>query len=160
MSNKVGWAFLPGTFPTGTVLDAVKEGLPLDKENWSRAKVNDLYFLYKSGVEDGLPIVRPGEFEVKKYIMEKSAYSENDIRSFLYVLYTLAQNGDIETKWWNIPLQKEQGLLPSVGDMAKDLDKWAGTIKWGSIALIFAGTLYLTWPYIRALRARRKSNGT
>jgi len=153
---RTGYAFIPGTFPTSTVLDAMKEGLPADKENWSRAKVNDLYFLYKSGVNEGYPIIKPQQFEVKKYIMENSAYTEADIRVFLYVLYTLAQNGDIETKWWNIPLQSEQGIFPAVGDMAKDLEKWSGAVKWGSIALVFGGVLYLTWPYIQALRARRK----
>ena len=154
--NRTGWAYLPGTFPTGRVLDAVQEGLPTQKDEWSRTKINDLYYLYKSGVNEGNPIVRPGEFDVKQYIMNNSSYTENDVRTFLYILYELAQSGDIETKWWNIPLQKEQGILPAVGDMAKDLDKWAGTIKWGSMALIFGGVLYLTWPYIKALRARSK----
>lgn len=158
--NQTGWAYLPGTFPTSDVLNAVKEALPASAGQWSRTKINDLYFLYKQGVNEGLPIVRPGEFETKDYIMKNSSYSENDVRVFLVTLYLLSQKGDIESKWWNIPLQKEQGLIPSISDMAEDLDKWAGTIKWGSIALIFAGTLYLTWPYIKALRARRKQHGT
>lgn len=158
--NQTGVAFLPGTFPTGTVLSAMHEGLPASKDEWTRRKVNDLYYLYETGVkEHGYPIVRPQQFEVKEYMMENSAYPEHEIRVFLYVLMTLAQKGEIQNKWWNIPLQKEQGFLPAVGDMAKDLDKWAGTIKWGSIALVFGGVLYLTWPYLRALRARSKSHG-
>ena len=105
-------------------------------------------------MEKGFPIVRPGQFDVMEYMLDNSNFTESDIRVFLATLYMLAERGDIDIKFWNISLQDEKGIIPNVKDMAKDLEKWSGAVKWGSIALIFAGTMYLTWPYIRALRKR------
>lgn len=152
---KTGIAYIPGTFPTYKILYAIQEALPATKNLWSRKKVNDLYFLYKDGViEHNYPIVEPGKFGVKDYIIEKSSFSESDIRVFLYVLYELAKAGDIDQKWWNVKLLDDQSILKDIipGDVSKSLDKFSGAIKWGSIALLAAGALYFAWPLLKKVR--------
>jgi len=158
MNDVVGWAGIPGTFPTGIMVSAMREALPVSRDDWNRTIVNDLYSLYKMGVQDkGYPIVKPGQFEVMEYMVENSNISENHIRVFLATLYMLAEKGDIELKFWNIPLQAEKGIIPGIKDMTKNIEKMSSAVKWGSIALIFAGVTYLSWPAIKALRNRAKS---
>lgn len=155
MKTDLGIAFIPGTFPTFIVQDAIMRALPESRFEWSRSKVNDLYYLYEAGIKKGFPVVRPQEFDVKKYMMENSAFSENDIRVFLMILYELAQSGEIEQKWWNIDLQKSQSIIPGLN--TNIIEKTTSAIKWGSIALLAVGAIYISWPILKKMR--RKSNG-
>lgn len=146
---KTGVAFIPGTFPTGAVLAAVKEGLPASAAEWNRSKINDLYFCYKEGVQAGYPIVRENEFSVKKYMIENSNFTESDIRVFLYILYELAKAGDIDQKFWNIELQEKRKPV----EMFDFVGKATKAVTWASIAGIFLGGLWFLYPYIK--RSRR-----
>lgn len=157
MKTGLGIAFIPGTFPTGVMLDAVQAALPATAVDWDRGKINDLYFAYKDGVNAGEPIVRPGEFGVKNYMMEQTNFTESDIRVFLMVLYTLAESGRIDQQYWNIPLQ-EKSILTKVTALPeqyiKTADKMAGAIKWGSILALGGIGLYFAWPLIKKIKRR------
>lgn len=152
---KTGIAFMPGTFPTYEVRNAIIDALPTRELDWPRTKVNDLYYLYKDGIEAGYPVPKQGDLSVSKYIKENSNYTESDIRVFLYVLYNLAQAGDISQKWLNIELQDKQSLIPSIPgtkNITQTVEKTVSAVKWGSIALIIAAGIYFGWPLIRKIR--------
>lgn len=143
---------VPFTFPTWPVLNAIKEALPATGDQWNTSKVNELYALYKDAIEAGKPIYKQGQTAALNYMVENSNYPRMDISVFLMTLYNMAQSGEIDQKYWNIPLQEKRGILPGGGAITDTLDKFTGAIKWGSIALLAAGALYMTWPLLKKMR--------
>lgn len=150
---KTGIAAIPGTFPTQKVLNAIYLGMPASANKWSRRKVNDLYFLYKEGVQAGYPIADEGQFKIAEYMSKNSNYSATDIRVFLYMLYDLAKTGEIAQKFWNIPLQESRTVIPDVFT-SKTIDKVSGLVKWVSISALTLGVLYIALPLIGQVKNR------
>lgn len=154
---KTGVGFIPGTFPTGLVRNAIAEGLPESGLNWTRNKVNDLFYLYSDGIEAGFPVVKQGNFAVMDYMMENSNYSESEIRVFLYYLLTLANSGEIEKKWLNPKLAAKSSspiirAITPANSFSQTVEKTAGAVKWGSIALLALAGIYFLWPVLKRVR--------
>lgn len=151
IGKSIGPMDIPFTFPTNKVLNAIQESLPVSAENWTKLQIDDMYALYLDAVKDGKPIYNPPkDIEAKQYMINNSNYSDSDIRVFLYMLYTLAKDGKIDQKYWNIELQEKRGL-PGL-NLDKNITQITGAVKWGSIALVAGAALYLLWPYIKKRR--------
>lgn len=147
--NQIGISFIPGTFPTKTVLYAIREGMPLSETEWNRTKVNDLYYLYKDAIEAGKDIVSPGVWSAGDYMVKNSNFEINEIRVFLSTLYNLAQSGEIEQKWWNIPTQSKRTVLPAMdAGITKNVENVSKIVKWGAVLAIIGVVSYLAMPLI------------
>jgi len=154
---KTGFAFLPGTFPTGIVLDAIEEALPTQTD-WTRRKINDLYTLYKEGIKSGLPRYEKGQTEILSYMRKNSNYSDTDIRVFPYILFLLVEKGDIDQKWWDIKLQSSRGIKKALTDLdpSKNIFKTINNVKWIGIVALGGVAIYFSWPILKKLRDRSK----
>ena len=144
---------IPGTFPTNTVLDSLRENAGISIE-WNKTKVENLYDLYLDAIQAGEPVYQQGQIGALAYIEKNSNYPHNEISVFLYMLGHLASTGDIDVKYWNIPLQEKRSILPGAG-LQKSVDKMSDAVKWGSIALMVGAGIYFSWPFIK--KFRRKS---
>ena len=160
MNNNLGFAFIPGTFPTGTVLYKIREGLPTQKDNWSRKKINDLYHLYKTGIESGIPIYKAGQTKILTYMRDNSNYTDAETRVFAWMLYTLVKKGIINKKYWDIKLQSQTGIKATVNKALSDIlptadiEKITKSIKVvGVISLVGVG-LYFAWPILKKIKKR------
>ena len=149
-----GIAMIPGTFPTYAVHRAIVDALPESGDQWTREKINDLYYLYKDAVESGQPVYKTGQTGAANYMSKNSNYSDADIRVFLFVLYRLAENGDITQKWWNIPQQEKRSIIPNMPGkkLEKTVGQVTGAVKWGSIAIVIGIATYFLWPYLKRRR--------
>lgn len=153
LGASIGPINIPGTFPTATVLSAIREALPASAHLWTKSKISDMYDLYLEGAAEKIPPYAPGQTQAIKYFQDNSSYSDSEIRVFLMMLYQLSQRGEIDQKYWNIELQEKRAVINTPG-ITKSLDKFTGAIKWGSILLIGAGVLYISWPLIRKWRKK------
>lgn len=84
---------LPGTFPTGLVVDMLNDMDPLIKtgeaEEWTRDQVHGLYFHYRTGViEGGFTSYDKAEYpsDVIDWMELDSSLPRNDISAFFTVL--------------------------------------------------------------------------
>ena len=144
---------MPGSFPTKTVLYAIREALPVSHTEWNRTKVNDLYFLYKDAIDAGKDVVSPGNSSARDYMIKNSNFDVNEIRVFLFTLYDLAQNGEIEQKWWNIPTQENRTVLTAMDSgITKNVKNVSRIVKWGTVLAILGVVSYVALPLIRRKR--------
>ena len=156
--QKMGIWGLPGTFPTGTVLDAIKKSDPdgVAGIDWTRQKVNDIYFWYKEGIDKGQKPWTMQERGIASYISENTNYSQSDTNSFGFAVHQLAQAGEIPVEYWS-GVRPE--AAPQIADVLPDQKiflTYAKTVKWVAIAGIVGVGLYFAWPVLTAGRKKLK----
>lgn len=149
---------LPGTFPTGKVLDAIQKFDPTGMvTQWTRDKVNDIYFWYKEGVREGHKPWTNEEKGIANYISEHTKYSTSDTNTFCYALKNLAMTGEIQNEYYtvDIPNTAKISNLPFVPS-GSELKNIANTIKWVAILGVVGVGLYFTWPVLSKGRSQLK----
>jgi len=149
----MGKYWIPGTFPTGKVLNEAASGSGL----LTRALVNDIYDSYYNAVHDKgiLPyqwIDTSGKvhFEARDAVLQDIQVDEFDAAAVLLAIHDLAKSGAIDNKWWD---PRKQTGLPDIPD---PIAKYVKSIKFiGVLALVGVG-LYFAWPYLAKARKRKR----
>lgn len=138
---------IPGTFPTGVVLEAIKKSDPDERvSKWTRDKVNDVYYWYKEGIKQGHEPWTNENRQIANFITEHTKFSLSDTNLFGWTLETLAKSGKIKNEFYtiDIPSTAKINLLPN----SDTLEKYANSIKWVAIAGIMGVVVYFTWPIL------------
>lgn len=139
---------LPGTFPTGKVLEQIKKSDPQGlASDWSRKKVNDAHIWYNEAMEKGVPPWTQQTRQSANYISENTNISLADANMFGFAVYTLAQNGEIENLYYTGQLPENSYSLPFIPDPATVL-KLTRTIKWVALAGAIGVGVYFAWPLL------------
>lgn len=146
---RMGIYGIPGTFPTGIVLEAVQKFDPTGISTvWTRDKVNDVYFWYKQGIKEGHKPWTNEDKGIANFISEHTKFSTSDTNIFGYTLKRLAIEGKIKNEFYTIDIpasaQFDVPFLPS----QTQLTEYAKTIKWVAIFGIVGVLVYFTWPVL------------
>ena len=149
----MGKYWIPGTFPTGKVLNEAASGSDL----LTRSLVNDIYDSYYTAVHDKgvLPyqwIDESGRvhFEARDAVLRDIQVDEFDAAAVLLAIHDLAKSGAIDGKWWD---PRKQTGLPDIPD---PIEKYIKSIKFiGVLALIGVG-VYFAWPFLAKARKRKR----
>ena len=158
-NQKMGIFGIPGTFPTGTVLDSLKKSDPDEKiTSWTRAKVNDLYYWYLEGIKQGHKPWTMEDRQIAAFISEHTNLSLSDSNNFGFAIHQLAQAGKIDQKFWmgDSPSTAPSKIISEYLPDPSDLITYAKTIKWVAILGIVGIGLYFTWPMLSAGRKTLK----
>jgi len=152
-NNKMGVYGLPGTFPTSTVLKAVLKSDPEQlTTQWTRQKINDMYYWYMEGIKKGLEPWSMQNGQVASYISEHTNFSTSDSNTFGFALENLSRTGEIGVEYYtgDVPSTQPQisNILPETGSLLT----YAKTIKWVAIGGIVLVGVYFTWPVLNAGR--------
>lgn len=160
--NSLGIAFIPGTFPTAKVLEYITTKMVAGEYvfEWSRAKINRLYFAYKDAVmTENLTPYGPGNTTVSRYVTEKTGYGLDDSQIFLLALYKMVQEKKLNPGYWNFQKALSspvEVVKKAIKDLAEGTEKTAKNLKWiGIIALVGVG-IYFTFPLLMMARKKFK----
>lgn len=148
---------LPGTFPTGAVKRAIQDNVPSQAGEWNRNKVNDLYLLYKDGIQDGMKPYQQGQTGILTWMRSRTNVPDAQVSMFLYTLYTLAQDGRIDQQYWDIQIQEERAILPNIiPDIPGTITKTLSTVKWVSIAAVVLVGGYYALPFFKKMTKSKR----
>jgi len=153
-SNKLGVVGIPGTFPTMYVAMALKDEIVIF--DWHLEKVQNIYDFYKDAVQSGdFTPYGFGSTNLVEKISKQTGYEIGEVRAELAMIRALALDGDIDLFYWNqehaessIPGQIEN----TVDTYKKAVSNLGSTIKWGGIAILVVGGMYVFWPMIKKMR--------
>jgi len=149
---------IPGTFPTGKVLDRILKSDPGEiASKWTRDKVNDIYFWYKEGVKQGHKPWSNEDRQIANFITEHTKFSIGDTNMFGWVVFTMARDGELENQYYTVDIPQtakfpEIPFLPSRSDVLK----YANIIKWVGISGIVGVVVYFSWPLLAKGRTKLK----
>jgi len=160
---------MPGTFPTGDIVDMLNDLDPMIKkglaEPWNRSAVNNLYFHYKTGVEtDVFPNYAEidDKWVIYEWMEEQSSIPASDIRQFFNVLGYMVEKRKVAPIYIEIkrpPADPIEQAKKKAKDAAKAATGWLTYVKWGLI--ILAGSVVLVQaPKIIKLVKPKKKVGT
>ncbi len=155
-NNKMGIYYIPGTFPTGTVLYALKQfDTAKVTTEWTRQKVNDIYYWYMEGIKKGHSPWKMDDGGIASYISEHTNFSTSDTNSFGFVLENLSRTGKIGMEYYTGNVPTTQPQLSKIIESHPFL-QYAKTIKWVAIGGIVLVGVYFTWPILTAGRKQLK----
>lgn len=144
-TKQMGIAFMPGTFPTSTVLRYLSEWS--GSVSWNRSKVNGLYNAYKDSIlTDGLKPYGKGSTAVKQHLFTKYGYPLNEVTYFLVAIFKLVEAGTIKPYYLNFV--KPKSVISKIADKAGLLDSTVKNIKFFSVIALLGVGLYISWPLI------------
>lgn len=149
---------IPGTFPTGIVLERIKKSDPYEMASkWTRDKVNDIYFWYKEGIKEGHKPWTNEEKQIASFISEHTSFSIGDTNLFGWSLQQLAVAGEIKNEYYTIEIPSTAQLpdIPFIPSQTQLL-QYAKTIKWLAIAGIVGVVVYFTYPVLSKGRKQLK----
>ena len=166
-SSQMGVWGLPGTFPTNIMLEYIMDNFPhLWKDEWTRQKVNDIYFAYKQGLQSG-DYVPWGQgtgtqnADLVQYLANTSGHAEKDVRLWLMGLKTKVESGEIASEFLTqnaVSTTPGQTISTAIAKPFKSLGEFtegtAKTVKWIGILAIIGIGLYFSWPVLKKIRKR------
>lgn len=154
-SVQMGIPFVPFTFPTLTVQGALLIDYPHLSDFLSWQNVQRIYNFYQYAVtEEGLPIYEKGNQITKtvNYIETKTGFKKSNIILVLDKIRELAKSGKISQKYWNF--ETASTVKNVITESAKVFDKSVKNIKVIGFIAIAGVVLYLSWPFLKRVRAR------
>ncbi len=148
---RMGLWGIPGTFPTGLVFGEVVKSVggieSAEFENWSRDKVNNIFYAYKKGVRDGIYEIYPNA-DIVDQLSADLKLSVGDVRKVLFAMLTLVKSGDINPYFLNFSKSSDnpfEEMLPNLGNW---FDKYFTSIKWVAGAVIVGGLAYISNKFV------------
>lgn len=158
--TKLGVYGVPGTFPTGKVIDVLNGFDPLIKQGkipgWSRDAVNSLYFHYKSGVEEGKikPFHKEDQQKVFDYMITQSSLEEKFIKQFFTALEYMISKNKLDPIFLEIERPSSEPLSvakASAESVKEGIGNYISTFKWVGIGVAGLAVIYVSWPFIKKL---------
>lgn len=148
-SQTMGVYGMPGTFPTAIVLEAVKKFDPGEKTTeWTRSKVNDIYYWYAEGLKKGQKPWSTEDRGIAAYISEHTTFSQSDTNTFGFTILHLSRSGDVPIKFYTGIAPSTQPQISNIIPDSSQLMQYAKTIKWVSVAGVVAVVVYFSWPVL------------
>lgn len=168
MDHRLGYQFVPFTFPTVRVTHWLNEWYPY--RIWTWDFINQAHDWYQSAVESGLPPFDESKGvrdPVVKFIAEKmGAFPPEDIANYLTTLARMVREGKMNPEYFTVT-PAPASTVEQVKDVVTAPARWFGetadkslqmanTIKWIAIAgAVLVGFIYLGPPVSKILKARK-----